>query len=140
MPYIIGLVVAVLVAIFARVTGLERNRAFYPTVTIVVAHYYVLFAVVGGSMSALAVEGVIMIVFVAMAVWGFRGSFGLVAMALVGHGVLDFFHAGLVTNPGVPAYWPAFCLAYDVAAGGYVAWLVWRSARGGAVGSVPLGA
>ena len=31
----------------------------------------------------------------------------LVAIALVAHGVFDAFHADLITNPGVPAWWPA---------------------------------
>jgi hypothetical protein len=40
--------------------------------------------------------------------------------------VLDFFHARLVANPGVPVWWPAFCLTYDVAAAGYLAWRLTR--------------
>ena len=32
---IVGVVLAIVVAIFARVTGLDRDRAFYPVVTIV---------------------------------------------------------------------------------------------------------
>jgi hypothetical protein len=127
MPYIIGVVGALLVAVFARVVGLDRDRAFYPTVMIVIALIYVLFAVMGGSMQALAIDGLIMIAFVVMAVMGFKRSLGLVALALVAHGVMDLFHAGLVNNPGVPAFWPAFCMAYDVTAGGYLAWVVWRS-------------
>jgi hypothetical protein len=37
--------------------------------------------------------------------------------------VMDFFfHAQLVDNPGMPAWWPAFCGAYDLAAAGYLTW------------------
>ena len=53
MPVIVGLVLAAAVAIFARVTGLDRDRAFYPLVTIVVASFYALFAVMGGGGSVL---------------------------------------------------------------------------------------
>lgn len=127
MGYGIGSLLSVVVAVFARLVGLDRDRAFYTTVVIVVAHYYVLFAVMGGTTHALLVELGVMAVFVAVAVIGFKRNLWWVAAALVGHGVLDIFHAGLVTNAGVPAYWPAFCMTYDVGAGGILAWLLLRA-------------
>ena len=48
MPYVIGIVLSAGVAVFARVVGFDRDRAFYPTVMIVIAAYYVLFAVMSG--------------------------------------------------------------------------------------------
>ena len=48
MGYAIGIVLALCVSVFARVVGLDRDRAFYPTVLVVIASYYVLFAVMGG--------------------------------------------------------------------------------------------
>lgn len=39
MATLIGLGLAVAVAIFARIAGFDRDRAFYPTVLIVVASY-----------------------------------------------------------------------------------------------------
>jgi hypothetical protein len=42
-------------------------------------------------------------------------------------GVVDFLHGHLIANPGVPAWWPTFCLAYDVAAAACLAWLLGRS-------------
>jgi len=48
----------------------------------------------------------------------------LVVAALIAHGVFDFVHGRIVSNPGVPAWWPSFCLAYDVGAGVYLAWLL----------------
>jgi hypothetical protein len=127
MAYAIGIALALIVALFARVTGLDRDRAFYATVAIVVASYYILFAVMGGSEHALVVEAIIMIAFVAVAVVGFKFNLWLVAVALAGHGVLDALHGLVVTNPGVPAWWPAFCLSFDVAAAGFLAWLLMRS-------------
>ena len=94
---------------------------------IVVAHYYVLFAVMGGTMHALLIELGVMTAFLVVAVAGFKRNLWLVAAALVGHGVFDIFHAGLVTNAGVPEYWPAFCMSYDVGAGGILAWLLMRA-------------
>ena len=75
MPYVIGIVLSVGVALFARHVGFDRDRAFYPTVTIVIASYYVLFAAIS-------------------------------------------------ENAGMPAWWPAWCLAYDVGAAAGLAWLL----------------
>jgi hypothetical protein len=56
MPYVIGIVLSVGVALFARHMGLDRDRAFYPTVVIVVALYYVLFAAMSGSVQTVFLE------------------------------------------------------------------------------------
>ena len=48
-PILIGTGLALAVAVGAGAAGLDRDRAFYPTVLIVVASYYDLFAVLGGS-------------------------------------------------------------------------------------------
>ena len=124
MPLLVGALLAFAVGLFARITRLDRDRAFYSTVAIVVASYYCLFAVLGGSTRALVVETLVAGVFVAMAVSGFRSSLWIVAIALTGHGVFDFAHDAIVSNPGVPTWWPAFCGAYDVGAGGFLAWLL----------------
>jgi hypothetical protein len=93
---------------------------------IVIAAYYVLFAVMGGSTGALTVEVAIMAVFVAASVVGFKRNLWIVAVALAAHGAMDAVHGRLVANPGVPAWWPAWCLAYDVVAAGYLGWRLTR--------------
>ena len=121
--YVVGAVLAPLVSVFARLTGLDRDRAFYPTVLLVVASYYVLFAVMGGSLRALALETVVMGVFTVCAVAGLRYSPWLTVAGLAAHGLFDFVHAQIIDNPGVPEWWPAFCGAYDVVAAAALAWL-----------------
>jgi hypothetical protein len=127
--YLIGISLALLVAAFARSTGFGRDRSFYPTLLIGIASYYVLFAVMGGSIRALVLESMVMTVFAAFAVAGFKRSLWLVVAALAGHGVMDFFHGHIVTNPGVPEWWPGFCLAYDVGAAACLAWVIKVPAR-----------
>lgn len=127
MGYIVGACLALAVGLFATVVGLDRDRAFYPTVLIVIALLYGLFAVMGGSLHALALESFGIGVFLALSVAGFRRSLWLVAGALAAHGLYDFAHDRLIANPGVPPWWPAFCLAYDVVAAAYLAWLLSRS-------------
>lgn len=120
MEYLIGLVLSLAVAGFAGITGFERDRAFYPTVLIIVAHYYVLFAVIGASGQTLAIEIAFASAFLFIAILGFKRNFWLVAAAIAGHGVFDFFHHSLIENPGVPRWWPGFCLAFDVGLGAYL--------------------
>lgn len=127
MPYIIGVVLALVTGVLTRLAGFDRDRALYPTILIVIASYYVLFAVMGGSMHALVIEVVAMSVFSIFAIVGFKSSLWLVAIALAGHGAFDLLHQRLVANPGVPTWWPTFCLAYDVLLAGILAWLL-RSA------------
>ena len=122
MGLIVGTLLALAVGLFATATGLDRDRAFYPVVTIVIASLYALFAVMGGSTQALVLEVLGGALFIAAAVAGFRGSLWIVAGALAAHGVFDFVHAAVITNPGVPPWWPAFCLTYDVTAAAYLAW------------------
>jgi hypothetical protein len=114
------------VCVFAAMVEFDRDRVFYATVLIVVAHYYILFAVIGSSTPALALESVAAAIFFAFAVVGFKKNLWLIAAALAGHGVFDFFHHLLIQNPGVPVWWPGFCLSFDVLAGGFLAMLLMR--------------
>ncbi len=127
MAYLIGIATALVVSLFATFVGLDRDRAFYPTVLAVVASYYCLFAVMGGSFQALLIESSAMFVFLAATVLGFRRNLWLIAGALFAHGVFDLVHGHLISNPGVPPWWPAFCLTFDLAAAGYLAWLLRHS-------------
>jgi hypothetical protein len=121
---LVGALLAFSVGLFATGVGLDRDRAFYPVVTIVIASYYALFAVMGGSMQALVLESLWGAVFVIAAATGFKRSLWVVAVALAVHGVSDLMHAAVISNPGVPTWWPEFCLAFDVTAAAYLAWLL----------------
>ena len=54
---------------------------------------------------------------------GARGIGAAVTQALAAHGVMDSFHGAVIDNPGVPSWWPAWCMAYDVGAAGALALL-----------------
>ena len=111
MEYLIGFLMALAIGFFATAVGFDRNRSFYPVVMIVIAGYYALFALVGGSLHALTLECIFIAGFVLVSVLGFKLNLWWVAGAL----------------PGVPVWWPGWCLAYDVTAAGYLAWLLRRS-------------
>lgn len=129
MEYLIGFVLALGIAIGATAVGFDRERSFYPTVLIVIAFLYGLFAILGGSMRALSLEALPIALFVTAAVLGFKKTLWWAVAGLVGHGLFDFVHSHFISNPGVPAYWPGFCGTYDVVAGAYLAFLLKRRGR-----------
>jgi hypothetical protein len=91
---------------------------------IVVASYYALFAVMDGSVPVVIVESVVAVAFLGIALAGFKSTLWLVVIGLAAHGIFDLIHPRLYANPGVPVWWPAFCLAYDLVAAAYLACLL----------------
>lgn len=133
MEALIGIALAVSVGLLLSWSRMDRDRAVYPVAMIVIGSYYLLFALIGQSPASLLVELTAFAVFAAAAIAGFRSSLWLVVAALATHGVFDLFHGLLVSNPGVPTWWPGFCAAYDVIAAAYLAVLLMRgriAARG----------
>ena len=124
MEYVIGIAAAIGVGLFASVIGFDKERSFYPVVLIVIASLYLLFAVMAKSTGSLVAEAIAALVFVAMAALGFRKTPWFVVAGLALHGVFDFFHGAVIANPGVPVWWPGWCLAYDVVAAAYLAALI----------------
>jgi hypothetical protein len=118
MGYLIGLFLSVAVAAFAITIGFDRERAFYPTVLIVIASYYVLFAAMGASRRTLLIEIAVATGFLLLAAIGYKRSLWLVAIATVGHGLFDMIHHLFIENPGMPHWWPGFCSVFDVVFGG----------------------
>ena len=125
LPAVVGIALAIAVAIFARVVGFDRERVFYPVVLVVIASYYDLFSVIAGGAS-LVPETIGFVLFTAAAAIGFRTSLWIVVAGLAGHGVFDFIHGALIDNPGVPLWWPTWCFSYDVAAAACLGVLIWK--------------
>lgn len=134
MEYVIGVCMALMVAVGATLTGFDRDRSFYPTNLVVIASTYDLFAAIGGSPEAFAIDALVQAVFIGVSVIGFRTNLWLVAAGLLAHGMLDLVHGHLINNPGVPAWWPAFCMSYDVAAAAYLGLRLLRSGTEGLMG------
>ncbi|WP_109487139.1 hypothetical protein [Occallatibacter savannae] len=124
MPYLIGIGIAITVCLFAALTKFDRDRVFYPTVVLVVAHYYILFAVMGATLHVVLAESIAAAAFIVLAVVGFKTSQWITAAALAGHGLYDWFHHLIIQDPGVPVWWPAFCMSFDILAGAIFAMLL----------------
>jgi hypothetical protein len=130
MEYIVGITLALFVCAAAAGLGMDRERVFYPAVTMAVASYYLAFAVGDGRGEVMLFEVAIAAVFIVAAVVGFKRSPWIVVVALGGHGVMDTFHHHLVHNSGVPQAWPGFCASFDVTAAVIVALVMLARARG----------
>lgn len=133
-PYLIGFVLALGVGLLGTFTGFERDRAYYAVITIVVPSYFGLYAILGGSTPVLLQESVVIVGYLVGAVVGFQRNLWILAALLAGHGLFDGVHGFLITNPGMPAWWPAFCGSFDVVAGAYLAVRL----RSGALSARPL--
>ena len=118
MPLLLGSTLALLLGLSARLLHFDRDRSFYPTLLVVFAGYYVLFAVMAGE--ALIPELVAATAFLGLAVVAHRGPSWVAGAGLVAHGLFDGVHHLLITNPGVPEWWPPFCGSVDVVLGLWV--------------------
>ena len=125
MEYLVGIVLGILIGSSMSLIGMDRDRALYPAALIVIAAYYVLFAAMAGSTDAIIAEIAGGLVFVALAVAGFRSTLWLAAAGITGHGIFDIFHDYVISNPGVPGFWLGFCSSIDIVLGLYLAALLW---------------
>ena len=99
MEYLIGVILALAVSLFATLVGFDRNRAFYPVVMIVIASYYALFALMGGSLPALTVECIAIAGFALVSVLGFKLNLWFVVGGVVCAWGLRFHSRSLDTKP-----------------------------------------
>jgi len=118
LPLIIGIVSGVCMAGAARLVAFDRDRSYYPTVLIFIAAYYVFFAFMAGE--GIVAEILVATVFTTIAVIGAYTRLLWVGIGIVLHGVFDWIHPHLITNGGVPLWWPAFCAGIDIVLGAWV--------------------
>jgi hypothetical protein len=124
MPILVGLILALVVVVaLGQIIGFGRDRAFYPVVLIIVASYYLLFAVMAGG-DGLVGELVVFALFAAAAILGFRISLWFAAAGLALHGLFDFTRHWFLAGHGVPLWWPDFCGAFDILAGAGLAMIL----------------
>lgn len=120
LPIVVGVLLAVGVAALGKFTRFDEDRSFYSTVLVIIASYYVLFAVLGGSGHALIWELVVAVAFSSAAIIGALYVPTLVGIGITAHGLFDLVHDVLIENSGVPTWWPGFCGSIDVALGLWV--------------------
>jgi uncharacterized membrane protein HdeD (DUF308 family) len=119
-PVVVGVLLAAGVAVLGKFTRFDQDRSFYSTVLVIVASFYVLFAVLGGSGQTLVKELVVAVGFSTVAITGALYLPTLVGIGIAAHGVFDLVHDILIENSGVPSWWPSFCGSIDVVLGLWV--------------------
>ena len=117
---VVGILLAVGIGALGKFTRFDQDRSFYSTVLVIIASYYVLFAVLDGSSRALVWELVIAVAFSAVAIIGALLLPTLVGIGITAHGLFDLVHNALIDNSGVPSWWPTFCGSIDVVLGLWV--------------------
>jgi hypothetical protein len=103
-PVVVGVLLAAGIAALAKFTRFDEDRSFYPTVLVIIASYYLLSAVLGGSGHALVWELVIAVAFSTAAIIGAVFSPTLVGIGILTHGLSDLVHDVIIQNPGVPTW------------------------------------
>jgi hypothetical protein len=119
-PVFVGILLAIGIAALAKFTRFDQDRSFYSTVLIIIASYYVLFAVLDGSARVLVWELVIAVIFSTVAIIGALFLPTLVGIGIIAHGLFDLVHNVFIENSGLPAWWPSFCASIDVLLGLWV--------------------
>ena len=110
MEYLIGALLGIVTCAFALLAGFDK-RVFYPVLLIVIATYYVLFAVMGNSMRALTIDSLVVGLFLAVALVGFKKNLWFVGRSR-GTWRFDFFIIYLLTirvclPGGLVSAWPS---------------------------------
>lgn len=93
--------------------GMLVERSGVAVLLVAIAFFYPVFAVMDGQ--SIGLHSIVFLAFLALAAFGFRSGFGVLALAIAAHGVFDL--ATAFTNHPGPIWWPAFCGSLDIVAG-----------------------
>lgn len=122
---LLGAAVGVLTIFLAR--AIRGQRWLYSIGLLVLPSLYALFALRAGEQAVGVREMLYGIPFlVAGLVFAFvsvRHSAVVVGAFWMLHGLYDLMHSRLITNPGVPGWYPVWCCSVDVVIGVYLLWL-----------------
>lgn len=122
---LIGVAVGVLTIVSARI--IRGQRWLYAIGLLTLPSLYASFALRAGELAVGIKEMLYGIPFVAaglvFAFVSIRQSAVVVGAFWILHGVYDLMHSRLITNPGVPGWYPVWCFSVDVVIGSYLLWL-----------------
>ena len=122
---LIGAAVGVLTIVSARV--IRGERWLYSLGLLSLPGLYAFFALRAGEQAVGVKELIYGVPFiVAGLVFAFvsvRRSAVVVGVFWLLHGLYDLVHGQLITNIGVPVWYPIFCFVVDAVVGSYLLWL-----------------
>ena len=122
---IIGGAVGVLTIVLTRI--IRGQRWLYSLGLLTLPSLYALFALQAGE-QAVGVKELIygipfLVVGLVFALKSVRHSAVVVGAFWILHGLYDLTHSRLITNAGVPGWYPVWCFSVDVVIGAYLLWL-----------------
>jgi hypothetical protein len=122
---LIGVAVGVLTIVLARI--IRGQHWLYALGLLTLPSLYASFALRVGE-PAVGVQEMIygvpfLVVGLVFAFVGVRQSAVMVGAFWILHGLYDLMHSQLITNAGVPVWYPVFCFSVDVVVGAYLLWL-----------------
>ena len=122
---LIGAAVGVLTIVFARL--IRGERWLYSLGLLILPGIYAFFALQVGEQAVGVKEMIYGIPFVVAGLFftfvSVRQSAVVVGVFWLLHGLSDLVHSQLITNTGVPGWYPIFCFVVDVVVGSYLLWL-----------------
>jgi hypothetical protein len=130
MEALIGAAVGVLTIVFARF--IRGERWLYSLGLLTLPGIYASFALQAGEHAVGVKEIIYGVPFVVagllFAFVSVRQSAVVVGVFWLLHGLYDLVHSQLITNTGVPGWYPVWCFMVDVVIGSYLLWLSRRVA------------
>jgi hypothetical protein len=122
---LIGAAVGVLTIVSARL--IRGERWLYSVGLLTLPSLYAFFALQAGEQAVGVKEMIYGIPFVVgglvFAFVSVRQSAVVVGALWLLHGMYDLVHSQLITNSGVPGWYPVFCFVVDAVVGLYLLWL-----------------
>lgn len=122
---LIGVAVGVLTIVLARI--IRGQRWLYSLGLLTLPSLYAFFALQAGEQAVGVKEMIYGVPFVVVglvfALVSVRQSAVVVGAFWILHGLYDLRHSLVITNAGVPGWYPVFCFSVDVVIGAYLLWL-----------------
>jgi hypothetical protein len=122
---LVGAAVGVLTIVVAR--AIRGQRWLYSIGLLTLPSLYASFAVYAGEQAVSVKEMIYGVPFIVaglvFALVSVRHSAIVVGAFWILHGLYDLAHSQLITNAGVPGWYPVFCFSVDVVVGAYLIWL-----------------
>ena len=122
---LIGVAVGVLTIVLARI--IRGQHWMYSIGLLTLPSLYAFFALGAGEQAVAVKEMIYGIPFVlgglVFAIVSVRHSAVVVGALWILHGLYDLTHSRLITNAGVPDWYPVWCFSVDVVIGAYLLWL-----------------
>ena len=122
---LLGAAVGILTIVFARF--IRGERWLYSLGLLTLPSLYAFFALRAGEPGVGVKEMIYGVPYVVaglvFAFVGVRQSAVVVGVLWLLHGLYDLVHRQLITNPGVPSWYPIFCFVVDAVIGLYLLWL-----------------